>query len=117
MNHVSEATRDLLARCGMHDRTAGTGLVVLNKGPGAASDGAHGGVVADAPGGIKHPPIGRQGGERPMGNSGKGPGVNAPAKSFTVLRLVSSRCEPTRPQSERKPPLGVGSHLMLVVSN
>jgi hypothetical protein len=88
------------------------------KGRGAASDGALSRVeTTDREGGQSQSPIGRQGGTQPMGNSGKGPAVNAPAK-FQALMLVSSRCEPTQPQSERVcPPLGVGSHLMLVVSN
>lgn len=52
-------------------------------------------------------------GIQPMGNSGKGPAVNAPAK-FTGLQLVhSSRCLDTA-NPTRLPGAAVSKHLVLV---
>jgi hypothetical protein len=47
--HVSQATRDVLAGCGMHVRTAGTGLHVVNEKTGSSHEGASRQVVTDAP--------------------------------------------------------------------
>lgn len=129
---VSDALRGLLSRQGMHDRTVGAGMVVVNEGRGAATDGAHSQLKAsNAGGGLGYSPIGRQGGTQPIridenaeaeasakNRSRQRTGDPSPARGRPVLRLiVSSKCEPTHTQSERLPPLGVGSHLVLVVSN
>lgn len=131
MRQISEGIYGLLVSQGIANGRAGTRANGERKAPGAASDGARGGVVADTPeqeGDLMCPPIGRQGGWQPMGMrkspSKAGavvrPGVGASghpstARSHPVLTLVvSNKCEPTRPQSERLPPLGVGSHLVLV---
>lgn len=49
MNHVSDSLREVLAGCGMHVRTAGTGLHVVNGKAGSSHEGASRQVVADAP--------------------------------------------------------------------
>jgi hypothetical protein len=115
MRQISEGIYGLLVSQGIANGRAGTRANGLNKSPGAASDGAHGGVAADDPeGGRSHPPIGRPGGARqPMGNSGKGPRVNASAK-FTGLRIVIDNSRNWRTQAPRVAPLGVRQFLVLV---
>jgi hypothetical protein len=113
---MGETVKDMLVRQGLANaKPVGAGRVRGMKGPGAASDGAHGGVAADDPeGGRSHPPIGRPGGARqPMGNSGKGPRVNASAK-FTGLRIVIDNSRNWRIQAPRVAPLGVRQFLVLV---
>lgn len=115
MKPVSDALRGLLSRQGMHDRKAGTLAVVLNEGRGAASDGALSQVKAsNLEGGLGYSPIGRQGGGwQPMENSGKGPGVNAPAK-FDSLRIVIDNSRNGRAHSPRVSPPGARPFLVLV---
>lgn len=60
MKSVSHVLRDMLSRQGMHDRTAGTVLDVVN------GDGERSRESA-----LSHQPAGREG-NQPMGNSGKG---------------------------------------------
>lgn len=82
MKPISHSLRDVLVRQGIANaKPVGAGKVRGMKGPGAASDGARGGVAADAlQGGTEHPPIGRPGGARqPMAISGKGRGPLKPA--------------------------------------
>jgi hypothetical protein len=109
MYDVSESMVALLTKQGMRAGSAGTETVHGKKMRGAASDGAHSRVTDRCEGGQSNP-IGRAGGDwRQMGNSGKGPAVNAPAK-FTGLHVVvdNSRCKPMR--TERS----IGFHLVLV---
>ncbi|WP_156458085.1 hypothetical protein [Devosia epidermidihirudinis] len=88
-----------LIRDGLRGKGAGTPEQRVNEKAGSANDGAH-----------------RQGtqGEReekPLHADEPSPArQNRPA-----LRVVNGKCEPTRPQSERLPPLGVGSHLTLII--
>lgn len=90
MEHISNSIHEALVAQGIANGLAGRPHLRGKKGRGAASDGALSQVKASNPeGGPGYSPIGRQGGERPMGNSGKGRAVNAPAK-FTGLRLVHS---------------------------
>lgn len=61
---VSDALKGLLHRQGMSTGTVGAGKVVLNKSPGAAMDGARGGVLATGSGGgPNRSPLAGQGGE------------------------------------------------------
>ena len=98
LNHVSDSLREVLAGCGMHDRTAGTGLVVLNKGPALSTMASSGGVAADArEGGQERPPIGRLGGARqPMGmEPGKGRGPKpAPVQQGRSVSIKQARRHP-----------------------
>lgn len=117
MRHITDGIYGLVMSRGIANGRAGTRASGERKGPGAASDGARGGV-ADTPeqeGDLMCPPIGRQGGERPMGNSGKGPRVNASAK-FTGLRVVVDNSRNWRTQAPRVAPLGVRQFLVLVQS-
>lgn len=114
MRHMGETVKDMLVRQGIEAGRAGNTGRHERKGPGAASDGALGGVVADAPReGMRHRPT-AGGGNQPMGKPRKGPRVNASAK-FTGLRVVvdNSRCKPIQPHT-RVAPRGIGFHLVLV---
>jgi hypothetical protein len=94
MTPVSDALRGLLSRHGMHDRTVGAGLVVLNKGPALSTMASSGGVAADArEGGQERPPIGRLGGARqPMGmEPGKGRGGHLDNPPKTAVNPGASR--------------------------
>jgi hypothetical protein len=83
MRHITEGVYGLVMSRGIANaKSVGAGKVRGMKGPGAASDGALGGVAADArEGGQERPPIGRLGGARqPMGmEPGKGRGPLEPA--------------------------------------
>jgi hypothetical protein len=116
MRQISEGIYGLLVSQGIEAGRAGNTGRHGMKVRGAASDGAHSRVVADTPeqeGDLMCPPIGRQGGWQPMGISGKGPGVNAPAKSDS-LRVVVDNSRNWRTQAPRVAPLGVRQFLVLV---
>ena len=95
MRQISEGIYGLLVSQGLANaKPVGAGKVRGIKGPGAASDGARGGVEADAlQGGTEHPPIGRPGGARqPMGISGKGREANpAPVVDMQKRHTVQER--------------------------
>jgi hypothetical protein len=100
MKSVTTVLEDWLVAQGMHDRTVGAGKVVVNGDGGVAGKSAP-----------RHQPAKREGGPLPIGNSGKGPRVNASAK-FTGLRVIvdNSRCMPLRPT--RSAERGSGIHLV-----
>jgi len=115
MERISYSLREMLVRQGIEaGRAANTGRHGM-KGRGAASDGAHSQLeTGNLEGGHGYPPIGRQGGAQPMGNSGKGRAVNAPAQ-FTGLHVIvdNSRCMPLRDPT-RSAQRGSGIHLVLI---
>lgn len=106
---VSDAIYSLLMSAGIErGRLAGREAHGM-KGPALSAMASSGGVKASNPeGGPGYSPIGRQGGERPMGNSGKDRGNVAPAK-FTVLTCKAPNAHGRR----KKAP---GTYLRLVWS-
>lgn len=111
MRRITEVLEGLLVRDGLSAGSLAGDDALGMKGRGAASDGARSQVMADAAGGDKlHRPTAGEG-DQPMGNSGKGRAVNAPAK-FTGLHIVvdNSRCMPLRPT--RSAQRGSGIHLV-----
>jgi hypothetical protein len=110
MKPISHSLRDVLVRQGIANaKPVGAGKVRGMKGPGAASDGALGGVAADArEGGQERPPIGRLGGARqPMGmEPGKGRGPQ-PAPVYRGKR---------QPEMERGAPVTSDGYLRLIVN-
>lgn len=104
MQRTSDVLRELLVRQGMTRVAVGAADTRGMKEAGRSRNGAAPQVNADAP-------------REEIGGHHADVGPSPERQHRPVLRVVSSKCEPTRPQSERLPPLGVGSHLVLVVSN
>jgi len=60
---------------------------------------------------------GKTGGAKPPASFAEPWSEPSPERHFQpVLHVNNGKCEPTQPQSERLPPLGVGSHLTLIWS-
>lgn len=110
MRHIKKGAYELVMSRGIANaEPVGAGKVRGMKGPGAASDGALGGVAADArEGGQERPPIGRLGGARqPMGmEPGKGRGPQ-PAPVYRGKR---------QPEMERGAPVTSDGYLRLIVN-
>jgi hypothetical protein len=134
MKPISYSLKDVLVRQGIANaQPVGAGRVRGMKGPGAASDGARGGVVADAAGGVgPHRPT-AGGGNQPMGISREKDGAAKPrqfnrevgkhvsqepsmARSHPVPRIVVDNSRNWRTQAPRVAPLGVRQFLVLVSS-